>query len=148
MHEKESSNSIESTNSSPKRKIKRWEIGWYVLFILGPAAFIGPFVALFFALYFAAPDYTLFLILAILGIILYILMVVFLIRAWIRAGDPHYKPAPVDISDVDVNTGSKLNAGVMGLALFHGLFGGHNNSDSGNAWNDLYWQEKYRHHDY
>ena len=31
--------------------VKRREIGWYVLFILGPAVYIAPLVALFFVLY-------------------------------------------------------------------------------------------------
>ena len=134
-----------TSKKTPKRKIERWEIGWYVLFILGPAAFIGPFVALFFAMYFAAPDYAFFLILAILGIILYSLMVFFLLRTWIRSGDPKYKPGPVNPADFDNTPGPGLNAGITGLALFRGLFGGHSDSASGNAWSDLYWQEKYRH---
>ena len=136
MPEKESYDNIVSTDSSPRRKIERWEIGWYVLIILGPAAFIWPFVALSFALYFAVPNYIFFLILAILGIILYVLIVFFLLRAWIRAGDPKYKPGPVDVSNVDIPTGPNLNAGIIGLASFHGLFGGHNNSNSGSIIED------------
>ena len=134
-----------TSKKTPKRRIERWEIWWYILFIFGPAAFIGPFVALFFALYFAAPEISIFLILAILGIIIYCLLVFFLLRTWIKAGDPNYKPGPFNPGDIDTTPHQGLNAGITGLALFHGLFGGHRDSDSSFAWSDLYWQEKYRH---
>lgn len=81
---------LNTTKASPKRYNRRWEIGWYVLFILGPAAFIGPFVALFFALFSATSEYSFFLILGILGIVLYLLIVFVLIRTWIQAGDPYW----------------------------------------------------------
>jgi len=143
-----STNRTGKANASSKRKIERWEIGWYVLFILGPAAFIGPVVALLFAFYFAVPDYSFFLILAILGIILYVLTVFFLVRAWIKAGNPNTKPGHIDASALDSNPGPKLNAGVIGIAFLHGLFGGRKKSGSDTAWSDLYWQEKYRHQNY
>lgn len=74
----------------PERKNGRWKIGWYVLAILGPAVPIGMVVALFFGFYAADPGHSFFLILAILGIILYVLIAFFLVRAVWQAGDPRY----------------------------------------------------------
>ena len=135
---------LNTTKASPKRENRRWEIGWYVLFILGPAAFIGPFVALFFALYSATSEYSFFLILGILGIVLYLLIVFILIKTWIQAGNPNSKPAPTSDTFVDILPGTPLNLGIMGIAMLHGLFGGQSKSDSDTAFSDLFWQEKYR----
>jgi len=71
---------------------KRWRFGWYLLLILVPAAFIGPIVALFIKLYFAAPDFQLFLILAVLGIIFYVSIEVILLKELDMAQDPNRNP--------------------------------------------------------
>lgn len=133
---------------SPKRKIERWEIGWLVLLVLGPAVFLGPYVALFFVVYLTVPEVWLFLVLAILGIILYALCVYLLFRIWFKAKDPNYASGPVDTTAADLSFGPRLNAGIIGFALYHGLFGGRMKANSDSAWDDLLWQEKYRHHDY
>ena len=112
-----------TTQPSPKRRIERWEIGWYVLLILGPTIYIAPFVILFFVLYSIGLGW-LFLVLAILGIILYPISVFLLLRMWRKAGDPNAKPFPIAVPDEDLYYGPKWNAGIVGMALFHGLFGG------------------------
>ena len=108
-----------------EQKNTRGKIGWYVLAILGPAAPIGMVVALFFGFYAADPDHAFFLILAILGIILYVLIAFFLVRAVWQAGDPRYKSKPgrAGVSAADFDPDPGLNAGIIGLALFRGLFG-------------------------
>ena len=83
------------SQSSPKHKIARWEIGWYVSFILGPAIIIAPAVYCCFGLYYAAPDYSFFLILAILGIVLYVVSVFLLFTMWGRAGKPDKQKGPI-----------------------------------------------------
>jgi len=125
---KDSNNSDTQTVTKPEKV--RWGIGWYVLFILGPAAFIGPFVALFLGFYSAAPESSFFLWLAILGIILYGIIVFCLLRALGKASDINYKPGPVSVSDADdYRPNPKIKAGLIGMALFHGLFGGRSQSN-------------------
>lgn len=108
-----------------EQKNTRGKIGWYVLAILGPAVPIGMAVALFFGFYSAAPEIPLFLILAILGIVLYCVITFFLVQAVKRAGDPRYKPKPgrAGVSVTEFDPDPELNAGIIGLALFRGLFG-------------------------
>lgn len=108
-----------------EKKKLRGKIGWYLLAILGPAVPIGMVVALFFGFYSAAPEYPLFLILAILGIVIYCVITFFLVQAVKRAGDPRYKskPSRAGVSAVDLDPDPGLNAGIIGLALFRGLFG-------------------------
>lgn len=66
----------------------------------------------------------LFLVLAILGIILYPVSVFLLLRMWKKVGAPNAKPQHIAIPDEDLNYGPKWNAGIVGKALYHGLFGG------------------------
>lgn len=115
--------SSEDSSASPKHKIERWEIGWYVLFILGPIVYIAPLVIMFFVLYSVGLGWF-FLVLAILGIILYPISVFLLLRMWKKAGDPNAKPFPIAVPDENLYYGPKWNAGIVGMALYHGLFGG------------------------
>lgn len=137
----------EDHKESPKRRIERWEISWYVLLILGPTVYIAPFVALFCVLYSVGLGW-LFLVLAILGLVLYPISVVLLLRMWKKAGDPYEKPHHISAIDEDFSLAPKWNAGIVGLALYHGLFGGRHKSNSNTEFRDLFWQEKYRNHDY
>lgn len=110
--------------ASPKRNTKRSGIGWLIVFMLYPLLFyIAPFVALFFLLYYIGVGW-LCLALAILGILFYAYFVFWLLREWKRFKDPNYKP-PTSGTSVDFGHGPQWNAGIVGLALYHGLFGGH-----------------------
>lgn len=138
---------------SPQRRIERWEIWWILLSILGPAAFIGPFVALLFGFHAAAGGWF-FLALAIVGIVLYALIVFLLLRTWVKAprtssGAKTYYSSngSGSITTDDLDLGPKVNAGIIGMAMLHCLFGGNHKSSSDTAYDDLFWQEKYRNHD-
>jgi len=140
---------------SSKRKVERWEIGWYVLFIFGPAVPIGFLAALFFSIY-AATDTVFFLVLAILCILLYPLPVWWLIKTWRAAGAkasqtaaikaPGSKPSSGSVTEVDLTPPPGPNPVIIGTAFLHGLFGKHHQSSSDTAFKDLFWQEKYRDH--
>ena len=62
------------------RQERRLSVARLVLGIIVPAVFIGPFVALFFAIYSAVPELLSFFILGILGITMYVLIVLTLLR--------------------------------------------------------------------
>ncbi len=69
----------DNVSAPSKRKSGHLGGGFWVLFILGTTVFIGPFIALFFSLYLASPDFQLFLILAVLGIILYVWIISYMV---------------------------------------------------------------------
>ena len=130
---------------SPRRRIERWEIWWILLSILGPAAFIGPFVALFFGFHAAAGGWF-FLALAIVGIVLYALIVFLLLRTCSGAKTYYGSTGSGSITTDDLDLGPKVNAGIIGMAMLHGLFGGNHKSSSDTTYDGLFWQEKYRNH--
>ena len=140
---------------SPENKDRGW-IGWYLFFAFGLAVPFGLVVALFFGFHAATPESSFFLILAILGIVVYVVLAVLLYFACKRSGDSKYKSKPVSnnktgritLSSDDLIRDPKLDASIAGLAMFHGLFGGRKKSESNSARDDFLWQEKYRHYDH
>lgn len=66
--------------TEPNRKQNRAGIGWSVIILLGLTSIFGMIITLFFSLYFAAPDYQFFLILAVLGILIYAWIVYSILR--------------------------------------------------------------------
>lgn len=130
-------------NTVPKKN-KLGLVGW-LLAIAMPSTYIAPFVLLFLIIYLGTES-TVFLILTIIGALLYILSVVFCVIKLKQPIDPsktHVAPSNDDDSDAAAQT-----AGLMfGAGLLGHYIGKHHKSSSEKASDDWLWQEKYRSND-
>ena len=137
--------------TAPPQKNKLGWIGW-LLAIGVPAPYTLPFVIVFLIIYLGT-DSTLFLILTILGILLYIGLVAKCVIKLKEPIDPSkpYSGSAGPSSDADSITSSEAAGLMFGAGLLGGLLGHyigkHHKSHAEKVRDDWLWQEKYRRYD-
>ncbi len=141
---------VNKPNNARRRKIQRWEIGWIVLLVLGPTSLTVAFVILMFDIQSATGGWF-FPLLGILGIVLYVIVEIALLRAWFRPEDE--QSGSMTTTSVGQYSSGDNHEEEAGKALATGLFAGYllgrhlknDRSVFDRYHDDFLWQEQIRH---
>ncbi len=126
---------------------KREELGCLgTIFYIGYMALIGiiyfPFIYLFFVTYSDGGD-SFFLVLAILGILFYVLLAILCLREFMKPDSKRNRDS-LPQSDTGLSTQSKVMAMLLGATLAGNSSRKKHKSIFDSARDDLFWQEKVR----